>query len=80
MAAGGNEGRAMSDVGIGKIFELKTAAAEQYGPPEDVASYTGEAIGVYMLMVETADDTDSKVRPGRRKRFRQMSLVSFTRG
>ncbi|MDA1043619.1 MAG: tetratricopeptide repeat protein [Verrucomicrobia bacterium] len=58
-----NEGRAISDVGVGNIYELKAAAEVKYGTPEEANSYTGDAIGIYTLMIETGDNNDAKVRP-----------------
>jgi tetratricopeptide (TPR) repeat protein len=57
------EGRAMSDVGVGRILELKSAAADSYGKPDEAKTYMGEAIGIYLLLVETGDASDPKVRP-----------------
>ncbi len=57
------EGRAMSDVGVGRIFELKAKAEQEFGDAEKAEAYAGDAIGVYSLLVETADPSDVKVQP-----------------
>ena len=53
----------MSDVGVGRIYELKSAAADTYGKPEKAKKYMGEAIGIYLLLVETGNASDVTVRP-----------------
>ena len=57
------EGRARSDVGIGRILMLKAEAEETHGTPAGVDTYRREAIAALQGLMMFGDEDDAAVRP-----------------